>query len=48
MSERRRADVALDTEKTLVEAKFEISQLKKEMQFLNNNRKDLEVALTSV
>ena len=45
LSERRRCDVALETEKTLTEAKFEIAQLKREVQFVNNNRKDLEVAL---
>ncbi|CDW83113.1 UNKNOWN [Stylonychia lemnae] len=48
LSERRRCDVALDTEKTLTEAKFEISNLKREIQFVNSNRKDLEVALAAV
>lgn len=48
MSERRRNDVALETEKTLTEAKFEIVNLKKEVQFLSNNRKDVEIALSSV
>lgn len=31
LSERRRNDVALETEKTLTEAKYEIAQLKKEL-----------------
>ena len=48
MSERRRCDVALETEKTLTEAKFEISNLKREIAFVNANRKDLEVALSAV
>ena len=40
--------MALETEKSLTEAKYEISQLYKEMQFLTTNRKDLEVALGSM
>jgi hypothetical protein len=48
MNERRRNDVALDTEKHLTEAKFEIVNLKKEVQFLSNNRKDLEIAIQSI
>lgn len=47
-AERRRTDVSLETEKSLTEAKYEISQLKKEIGFLNTNRGDLEVALGSV
>jgi hypothetical protein len=47
-SERRRNNVALETEKSLTETKYELSQLKKELIFTNNNRKDLEVALQSV
>jgi chromosome segregation ATPase len=47
-TERRRTDVALETEKSLTEAKYEISQLKKEIGFLNTNRGDLEVALASI
>jgi hypothetical protein len=47
-SERRRNNVALETEKSLTEPKYELSQLKKELIFTNNNRKDLEVALQSV
>ena len=47
-NERRRNDVALETEKTLSEVKEELYTLKKELQFVNNNRKDLEIALTSV
>ena len=37
-AERRRTDVALETEKSLTEAKYEISQLRKEIQFLATNR----------
>ena len=48
MSERRRNDVALETEKTLTEAKYDNTNLKKELHFVNTNRKDLEVALASV
>ena len=48
LSERRRCDVALETEKSLTEAKFEVSTLKRELQFVNTNRRDLEVALSSV
>jgi len=46
--ERRRTDVSLETEKSLTEAKYEISQMKKEIHFLNTNRSDLEVALGSI
>lgn len=31
LSERRRCDVALETEKTLTEAKFEVSNMKREL-----------------
>lgn len=48
MSEKRRTDVALETEKTLTEAKYELTNIKKELIFVNNNRKDLEIALQSV
>jgi hypothetical protein len=48
LNERRRNDVALETEKSLTEAKFEIVNLKKEVQFLTNHRKDLEIAYNSV
>lgn len=47
-AERRRNDVALETEKSLTEAKFEVSQLRKEIQFLNANRADLELALGGI
>ena len=47
-AERRRTDVALETERSLTEAKYEISQLRKEVAFLNTNRADLEVALGSI
>lgn len=39
--ERRRNDVALETEKTLIEAKEKIKEMEKELIFVNNNRKDL-------
>lgn len=42
--ERRRNEVALDTEKTLTETKFELENMKKEIKFLANNRNDLQVA----
>jgi len=48
MSERRRNDVALETEKSLTEIKYELATAKKELIFSNNNRKDLEVALNAV
>ena len=48
LTERRRNDVALETEKTLTETKYELAALKRELQFATNNRKDLEVALQSV
>jgi sugar/nucleoside kinase (ribokinase family) len=47
-AEKRRNDVALDTEKSLLEAKYEIQQLRKEVQFVNTNRNDLELALGSL
>ena len=47
MSERRRNNVALETEKSLTEIKFENSNLKKEVMYVNNNRNDLEVALSA-
>lgn len=43
--ERRRHDVALETEKTLFTAKEKILELEKEIGFVNNNRKDLETAV---
>ena len=39
--ERRRNDVALETEKTLIEAKEKLKDMEKELIFVNNNRKDL-------
>lgn len=48
MNERRRNDVALETEKSLTQAKYELAQMRKELIFSNNNRKDLEIALASV
>lgn len=47
LNERRMHDVALETEKSLTEVKYELATTKKELQFSNNNRKDLEVALKS-
>lgn len=46
--ERRRYDVALETEKSLNEAKERIKELEKEVAFVNNNRKDLEMAVTGL
>lgn len=43
--ERRRHDVALETEKTLFAAKEKIVELEKEIGFVNNNRRDLETAV---
>ena len=43
--ERRRHDVALETEKTLIDAKENIKELQKEILFINSNRKDLELAV---
>ena len=43
--ERRRHDVALETEKSLNEAKEKIKELEKEIIFVNNNRRDLENAV---
>lgn len=48
LSERRRNEVSLETEKALTETKYELATLRKELQFANNNRKDLEIALQSV
>ena len=48
LGERRRNDVALETEKNLTETKYELAQIKREVAFVNTNRKDLEVALQSV
>ena len=47
-AEKRRNDVSLETEKSLTEAKYEISQLRKEVHFLDTNRGDLELALGSL
>ena len=43
--ERRRNDVALETETSLTEAKQRIKDLEKEVMFVNNNRRDLENAV---
>lgn len=43
--ERRRNDVALETEKTLIEAKEKMKDMEKELIFVNNNRKDLQAAI---
>lgn len=39
--ERRRNNVALETEKTLIEAKEKMKEMEKELIFVNNNRRDL-------
>ena len=43
--ERRRHDVALETETSLTEAKQKILDLEREVIFVNNNRRDLENAV---
>ena len=43
--ERRRLDVAMETEKALAEAKNELKEMKKEIVFANNSKKDLELTL---
>jgi len=43
--EKRRHDVALETEQALVKAKDEMDGLKKQLVFATNNRRDLETAL---
>jgi hypothetical protein len=37
-TEKRRNDVAIETEKSLTEAKYEVQQLRKEVHFLAQNR----------
>ena len=46
--ERRNYEVALDTERALVESKAKVKDLEKEVLFTNRNRKDLELALHGV
>jgi len=46
--ERRRNEVALDTERALAESKAKAKELEKEVLFTNRNRKDLELALHGV
>lgn len=43
--ERRRHDVALETEKALVEARNQVRDMKKEVAFANASKKDLELAV---
>lgn len=43
--ERRRHDVALETEKALVDAKRQVSDMKKEAAFANASKRDLELAV---
>jgi len=38
----------LETEKSLTECKYELSSMRKELQFLNQNRNDLECAIGAV
>ena len=40
--------MALETERSLTECRFEVSQLRKEVSFLGANRRDLESALGAV
>ena len=44
-SEKRRYDVAIETEKALGESREQLKDMKKELLFVNNNRKDLETAV---
>lgn len=43
--ERRRNDVALETEKALTEARDQAREQQKEVAFVNKNRRDLEIAV---
>ena len=43
--ERRRNEVAIETEQTLSKAKAQIEELNKELLYVNNNRRDLENAV---
>ena len=43
--ERRRGDVALETETKLTQVKQELQDARKELNFIIRNRNDLEVAL---
>ena len=43
--ERRRHDVALETEQAYLQVKEHLTDLQKELLFVNNNRKDLQTAL---
>jgi len=45
LTEKRRSEVALDTEKCLTETKYELSKARKEIAFLTSNRNDVETAL---
>lgn len=45
MVERRRSEVALETEQTLSQVRDEMGKLKREYDFLDRNRLDLERAL---
>jgi len=46
--ERRRNDVAMDTERALAESKDKVKELEKEVIFINRNRKDLELVVHGV
>ena len=43
--ERRRTDVALETEANLSQVRKELQDVRKELIFVQNNRNDLEIAL---
>jgi hypothetical protein len=45
MIDRRRTDVALETETNLAQVRLELQDSKRELIFTSRNRKDLEVAL---
>ena len=43
--ERRRTDVALETETLLSQVRNELAETRKELNFVQRNRNDLEIAL---
>jgi hypothetical protein len=46
--EKRRNDVALETEKSLADAKQQIQEMKREILLANNNKRDLELTIYSI
>lgn len=45
MIERRRGEVALETERALAQCRLDLQATKKELIFVNRNRQDIEIAL---